>query len=39
MDFALWNRGAVTILIERECGLKLTMRAVSNYLKRWGMTP
>ncbi|MFC3106712.1 IS630 family transposase [Undibacterium arcticum] len=39
MDFALWNRGAVTILIERECGLKLTIRAVGNYLKRWGMTP
>ena len=39
MDFALWNRGAVSDLIERECGLKLTMRAVGNYLKRWGMTP
>ena len=39
MDFALWNRGAVAVLIERECGLKLTIRAVGNYLKRWGMTP
>jgi transposase len=36
LDFALWNRGAVAILIERECGLKLTIRAVGNYLKRWG---
>lgn len=25
MDFVLWNRDAVTILIKRECGLKLTM--------------
>src|SRR5712692_5838250 len=39
MDFALWNRGAVAVLIERECGLKLTIRPVGNYLKRWGTTP
>lgn len=39
LDFALWNRGAVTILIERETGIKLCIRAVGNYLKRWGMTP
>jgi len=39
MDFALWTRGAVMFLIERECGLKLKIRAVGNYLKRWGMTP
>lgn len=39
MDFALWTRAAVTELIERECGLKLCVRAVGNYLKRWGFTP
>ena len=39
LDFALWNRGAVTLLIEREVGVKLCIRAVGNYLKRWGMTP
>ena len=39
LGFALWNRGAVTTLIEREYGVKLTIRAVGNYLKRWGMTP
>lgn len=39
LDFALWNRGAVATLIDREYGLKLTIRAVGNYLKRWGMTP
>ena len=39
LDFALWNRGAVTALIERECGIALSVRAVGNYLKRWGFTP
>jgi transposase len=39
MDFALWNRAAVMQLIERECGIKLSIRGVGNYLKRWGFTP
>ena len=39
MDFALWNRAAVGVLIERECGIALSVRAVGNYLKRWGFTP
>jgi len=39
MDFALWNRPAVMLLIEQEFGLKLSVRAVGNYLKRWGFTP
>lgn len=39
MEFALWNRAAVTQLIERECGVKLSVRGVGNYLKRWGFTP
>jgi transposase len=39
MEFALWTRAAVMQLIERECGLKLSVRAVGNYLKRWGFTP
>jgi len=39
MDFALWTRAAVGELIERECGIKLMVRAVGNYLKRWGFTP
>ena len=39
MDFALWNRAAVMQLIERECGIKLSVRGVGNYLKRWGFTP
>ena len=39
MEFALWNRAAVMQLIERECGIKLSVRGVGNYLKRWGFTP
>jgi transposase len=39
MEFALWTRGAVGHLIEREYGIKLCVRAVGNYLARWGFTP
>jgi transposase len=39
MEFALWSRGAVKQLIEQECGITLRIRAVGNYLKRWGFTP
>lgn len=39
MEFALWSRGAVTQLIEREYGIKLSVRGVGNYLARWGFTP
>jgi transposase len=39
MEFALWNRAAVMQLIERECGMKLAVRGVGNYLKCWGITP
>ena len=39
MEFARWNRAAVMQLIERECGIKLSVRGVGNYLKRWGFTP
>ena len=39
MEFALWNRAAVMQLIEREYGIKLSIRGVGNYLRRWGFTP
>jgi transposase len=39
MSFALWNRAAVSHLIEQECGIKLPVRSVGNYLGRWGFTP
>jgi len=37
--FALWDRKAVKLLIERECGIEVAVRTVGNYLKRWGFTP
>jgi len=39
MEFALWSRAAVLQLIELECGIKLSIRGVGTYLKRWGFTP
>jgi len=39
MDFSLWTRAAVMQLIERQCGVRLSVRAVGNYLARWGFTP
>ena len=39
MDFALWTRVAVGQLIEVECKIKLSVRGVGKYLKRWGFTP
>ncbi len=38
MDFVLWTRAAVMLLIARECAITLSIRAVGNYLKRWGFT-
>jgi|SaaInlStandDraft_7_1057024.scaffolds.fasta_scaffold87188_1 transposase len=39
MPFMLWTREAVGMLIERRFGIKLSIRSVGNYLKRWGFTP
>lgn len=39
MAFALWTRGAVMQFIEREFGVKLSIRATGEYLRRWGFTP
>jgi transposase len=39
MDFFLWSRTAVGQLIEQEFGIKLHVRSVGKYLKRWGFTP
>jgi len=39
MDFCLWSRAAVMQLIEQEYGIKLPVRTVGKYLKRWGFTP
>ena len=39
MEFALWTRGVVMHYIEREFGVKLSIRTVGQYLRRWGFTP
>ncbi len=39
LDYVLWTRKAVMELIGQETGLKLPIRTVGEYLKRWGMTP
>jgi transposase len=39
MEFALWARGAVMQFIEREFGIRLSIRATGEYLRRWGFTP
>jgi transposase len=39
LGFALWNRQAVSQLVEAELGLKLPIRTMGHYLKRWGFTP
>lgn len=38
-DTALWDRAAVGRLIERELGLVLSVRALGNYILRWGFSP
>ena len=37
--FALWTRRAVQIVSGRLFEVKLTLRTISNYMKRWGFTP
>lgn len=39
IDSALWTRQAVQELIVTECGIKMPIRTVGEYLKRWGFTP
>jgi transposase len=39
IDSALWTRRAVQALIEQLCGVKMPIRTVGEYLRRWGYTP
>lgn len=39
IDSALWTRSAVQNLIACKCGVKMPLRTVGEYLKRWGYTP
>jgi transposase len=36
---ALWTRPAVRELIEQQVGIRLPIRTVGEYLRRWGFTP
>lgn len=38
LEFALWTREAVAVLIERETGMRLSLSGVGNYLRSWGFT-
>lgn len=39
LPFALWTRKAIQMLISQKCAVKLSIRAVGEYLARWGYTP
>lgn len=39
MDFALWTRTAVQVLIKHLYKIKMPIRTVGHYLKQWGFTP
>jgi len=39
LPFALWTRDAVKLLIKQRFGIKMPIRTVGEYLKRWGFTP
>jgi transposase len=39
LPFALWGREAVRDLVRARFGVRLALRTVSDYLRRWGFTP
>jgi transposase len=39
LPYALWTRSAVGDLIHQQLGIKLPVRTIGHYLKRWGFTP
>lgn len=39
IDSALWTRRAVQTLSEQHYGLRIPLRSLGDYLKRWGYTP
>jgi len=39
LPFGLWTRKAVQELIRNQFGVKIAIRTVGDYLKRWGFTP
>lgn len=39
LPFALWTREAIAALIQQKYALKLPLRTLTDYLRRWGFTP
>ncbi|MGH3515676.1 MAG: IS630 family transposase [Pseudonocardiaceae bacterium] len=39
MPFALWTRAAIGALIQQRYGVRMPVRTIGHYLKRWGFTP
>jgi len=39
LPWALWSREAVRDLVQARCGVRLALRTVSDYLRRWRFTP
>jgi transposase len=39
LPWALWSREAVRDLAQARCGVRLALRTVSDYLRRWSFTP
>jgi transposase len=39
MPFALWTRAAIGVLIRNRYGVRMPVRTIGHYLKRWGFTP
>jgi transposase len=39
LPFALWTREAIAALIEQKYDLKVPLRTLTDYLRRWGFTP
>ena len=39
LPFALWNRKAIQAIIAQMWGVRIAIRTIGDYLKRWGYTP
>lgn len=39
LPFALWTREAIATLSQEKYDLKIPLRTLTDYLKRWGFTP
>lgn len=39
MPFALWTRAAIGVLIQQRYGIRMPVRTIGHYRKRWGVTP